>query len=46
MSHMVRNQLVGIHKMIIEMKKDNDDFSGSADLPMVKQHIHKLEHFL
>ena len=46
MSHMVRNQLVGIHKMIIEMKKNNDDFSGSSDLPMVKQHIHKLEHFL
>ena len=46
MSHMVRNQLVGIHKMIVEMKKNNDDFSGSSDLPMVKQHIHKLESFL
>lgn len=46
MGHMVRNQLVGIHKMIIEMKKNNDDFSGSSDLPMVKQHIHKLESFL
>ncbi len=46
MSHMVRNHLVGIHKMIIEMKKNNDDFSGSSDLPMVKQHIDKLESFL
>lgn len=46
MSHMVRNQLVGIHKMIVEMKKNSDDFSGSSDLPMVKQHIHKLESFI
>lgn len=46
MSHMVRNYLVGIHKMIIEMKRNNDDFSGSSDLPMVKQHIDKLESFL
>jgi hypothetical protein len=46
MSHMIRNQMVGIHKMIVDLKNKGLDFSDISDLPMVKQYLDKLEDFL
>ena len=45
MSHMVRNQMVGIHKMIVDLRNRGLDFSDITDLPMMQQYLDKLEDF-
>jgi len=43
MSHMVRNQIVNIHRIIKDMKEKGYDYSDISDLPDVKRLLDKLE---
>jgi len=42
-SHMVRDQIVSINKMIKELKRKGYEYNDISDLPFVKKHLDKLE---
>ena len=46
LGHQVRNQMMGIKKMIEDFKKRGFDYNDISDLPIIQQHIDKLEDFL
>ena len=45
MSHAVRNQVMGIHKMVVDFKNSGHDYSDISDLPMMQQYLDNIEDF-
>jgi hypothetical protein len=43
MSHIVRNQIEELHKLIKSYKEQGQEYSDISDLPIVKKHLDRLE---
>lgn len=43
MSNIVKTQIEGLHKLILKMKKEGMNYSDISDLPIVKNHLHRIE---
>lgn len=43
MSNAIKKQIEGLHKLIMKMKREGMDYSDISDLPIVKNHLHKIE---